>query len=110
DPGQSSGGDHAGREHPHGGRLAGAVRPEKPEDLARVYRELETVDGADARVVRLRQGLGPDHGVGIGHPPTLGAARAYALGRWLSRRTSTAHDLARAGFGRGSPGTSRGLR
>jgi hypothetical protein len=43
-------GDHARRQHPDGGGLAGAVRAEEAEDLARSDLQVERVDGFDAVV------------------------------------------------------------
>jgi hypothetical protein len=57
-------GADAGREHAHGRRLAGPVRAEEPEHLARLHREGDAVDGVD---LRLRVALDePAHGDGGG--------------------------------------------
>ena len=42
---RAAGRDDPGREHADGRGLARAVRAEQPEDLARVHREVEPVDG-----------------------------------------------------------------
>src|SRR5258708_3274540 len=48
-------------EHSKGGRLAGAVRPEEPVDLAAVHVQVERVDRDDAGAVALGQPVCLDH-------------------------------------------------
>ena len=50
-----------GRQHPQRRRLAGAVRADEAEDLARLDREVDAGDG-ERPVVALDQALGPDDG------------------------------------------------
>jgi hypothetical protein len=47
DPGAAAGRAKQRRQHPHGRRLAGAVRPEERVDLARCDLEVDAVDGPD---------------------------------------------------------------
>jgi hypothetical protein len=46
---------HRGREHPDRRRLAGAVRAEQPERLARLDVEADSCEGDDPSAIRLRQ-------------------------------------------------------
>jgi hypothetical protein len=85
------GGAAAGRrqqraEHPHGGRLAGAVGPQKPEHLARGDRQVDVRNGLDPAVERAPQG------------PRLDRRVAVACQGWaLSYLGSACVDCHRAG-------------
>ena len=72
---RARGGDDTRREHSCGGRLAGTVRAEQPEDLAALDDEVEVVDGADVARIDLGEALGDD---GRAFPPldTVGEAVA----------------------------------
>ena len=85
--------DHARREHPRGGRLAGAVRPEQSEDLSRVHLEVEVVHRENIAGIDLGQLFGPDHDIAHAPPNLPGLVareRRLLLGSvpWLSRHTS----------------------
>ena len=56
------GGPEQGGQHPHGGRLAGAVRPEEPVDLSLGHLEVDAVDGLDAALELARQLVRLDRG------------------------------------------------
>ena len=66
---------HPGRQHAGGRGLAGPVRTQQTEDLARAHREVEPVDGRDVHArIDLRQVLRADHlggGRDGGHQPVL---------------------------------------
>ena len=53
EPGRAGGRDDRRGQHPHGRRLAGAVRAEQPEHLALGYLEVDSLDGLDSARVCL---------------------------------------------------------
>src|SRR5205085_213407 len=52
--------DHARREHPDGGRLPGAVRPQETVDLAFAHLQIERLHRLDRAGIRLRERLRRD--------------------------------------------------
>ncbi len=63
------------RDHPHRGRLAGAVGTEEPEGLALANGEVDAVDG-DEVAEALHETMGLDHGRGR-WTPAVGAPSPF---------------------------------
>ena len=86
-------GTEQGREHPQRGRLAGAVGPDQPEDLALVDGQVDAGHG-DRPVVALDQALGADDRAHSTSPVMeMSIANPTPSVSSLTKRTSTVPDV-----------------
>ena len=110
DGGDPGGGPVEADHHPHGGRLAGAVRAEEAGDLAGLDVEGQVVDGAHVAVL-LGESSNADHGY-----PSTPAGSCQPFGHRFGNAPATTERLLRASGGastaqfdfRESPASRRG--
>src|SRR5690348_14250413 len=94
----AAGGADQPQEHAHGGRLAGAVRPQEPEDLARLDVELQ-VEHATSLAEVLGESADLDD---AGDPRLALGSRAHRSVRSCIATPPSVADVGRGGAGRRS--------